>query len=315
MFAWSRVAVLVVAALCCVPTAGLALPVFDAGSRVDASLLPRAQDGMTSTDGSPASSHAAISALGRIGSADANVGGGYIGVRASAFAQNLSASLYTVDTLASGSFEVDVATGSCVSVTPCAASTASINLSLGGAFSTSDDGPVGANAEGYVGVYIRLQEGATTLFSQSGSAGVIALPGTPPANLMQWNNGTFDPPTGLFSGYTLNGPFTFQSDSFLLAPDSDYRLLINLYVGSSANTRTNRQPDDFSDLTANFLNTLTFGPGPVFNGSFDFSIDSPDANIVNNAWIDPRVVPEPATGVLFGGGLGLMGWVRRRRKG
>jgi len=315
MFERLRVAVIGVGILCLLPTAGLALPVFDVGTRVDAALLPRAQDGMTSTDGSPVSGHAAISALGRIGSADASAGGGYIGVRANSFAENATGSPYTVDSLAGGSFEVDISTGSCVSVPLCGASAASINLSLGGVFAASDDGPVGANAEGYVSVYISLMQGATTVFSQSGSAGAITIPGnTPPANIMPWNNGNFGPPTGLLSGHTLNSSFTFQSGSFLLAPNSDYRLLVALTVSSTANTRSNLQIGDRSDLTVDFANTLTFGPGAVFNGSFDFSIDSPDANIVGNTWTDPRTVPEPTTGVLVGFGLGLVGWARRRRR-
>lgn len=268
-----------------------------------------------STDGSAVSGHAAVSAVGRVGSADASVGAGYIGVRATAFAENVTGSPYSVDSLAGGSFEVDISTGPCIVMTGCGASSASINLALGGAFSAATDGPVGANAEGYVSVYLSLKQGATTVFSQSGSAGAITIPGnTPPDNIMEWNNGTFGPPTGLLSGYTLNGTFSFQSGSFLLAPNSDYRLLVALSAASSANTRTNLQIGDHSDLAVDFSHTLNFGPGPVFDGVFDFSIDSPDANIAGNTWTDPRTVPEPATGVLFTVGLGLISWAPRRRR-
>lgn len=74
---------------------------------------------------------------------------------------------------------------------------------------------------------------------------------------------------------------------------------------------------------ANGLNTLSFASdGPAFILPDGFFINSTEANIVNNYWIDPRsppvaTVPLPASLPLlaFGGlGLALIGRVRRRRK-
>jgi hypothetical protein len=315
MFTKLSVAALFPIMLGFVSTAALAAPFFEATARVDAARLFPVVDAKTSTDGSPLNSHAAISASGRIGSADANVGGGLIGVRASAFAEN-NPILQTVEARAGGYFDVGIVTGSCVSGTACAATTTSINFSLGGSFLAESGGPVGANAEGSISVFIRLSGGGATLMQETGNAGAITIPGV---GLMQWNNGTFGPPTGILSSYILNSSgFFFHTGDFLLEADSEYRLEVALSADSLANSRTNLQLGDHSDLAVDFSHTLTFGPGPVFNGSFDFSIESPDANIANNQWTDPRgtstSVPEPAMVVLFGAGLALTGWMRRRRK-
>jgi hypothetical protein len=70
----------------------------------------------------------------------------------------------------------------------------------------------------------------------------------------------------------------------------------------------------------NALNTFSFDPlGPAFNLPTGFFINSDEANIINNHWIDPRAivapstVPLPANGILALSSLtGLMA-VRRRK--
>jgi len=73
-----------------------------------------------------------------------------------------------------------------------------------------------------------------------------------------------------------------------------------------------------ADAHINAFNSLSFATlGPVFILPEGFTVNSVEANIVNNRWIDPRVsaVPIPAAIWLFGSGLmGLLGFSRRKRQ-
>ena len=69
--------------------------------------------------------------------------------------------------------------------------------------------------------------------------------------------------------------------------------------------------------TANFLNSLDFPLTDIFNLPAGFTVNDPDMFIVNNDFVAPTAAtPLPAGLPLFAsglGGLGLLGWRRKRR--
>jgi hypothetical protein len=315
MFTKLSVAAFVTTVLAFGSTGAIASPFFSAESRSSIGGILGPAEVNSSTDGSTVTSHTEMLGGNRNAIADAVAGRGFLGVSSNSSQVGLSG----VSEARSGAeFTVSLFTTCPAGAAACATSPTSINFSMGGHFSGGV--PVGMNAEGALSVGVRLKQvGGSTILSQNGAIVVTTVPegGFPQAGLVLRPD---LPPDGLLAGYILNqNLISFTTAEFSLAPDSEYELLVFMNSFSQSPIRGVFTELSASSLDVDFGSTLTFGPGPVFNGNLPFQISAPDANIANNQWIDPRGVsgsiPEPEVAVLFAVGLTLMGWMRRRGKG
>jgi hypothetical protein len=299
------------------PAAAIATPFFSAEARSGTFNLPPVIDSHASVDGSTVSGHTELSGVGMHAESDAVAGGGFLGGKSSTssnFAPGMTRTVSEAETAAE--FTVSLFTPCPAGAVVCTGAPTSINFALHGVFAGNT--PVGMNAEGSVTVGVRVSKvssfGNSLIFNQNGSVVVDTVPG---AGLQLRQD---LPPDGLLAGYVLNqNLFSFTTADFFLDPDSEYALTVFMNTFNQSPIRSAFTDVSNSDLDIDFGSTLTFGPGPVFNGNPDFDISAPDANILNNTWTDPRggsvPVSEHATIAMFGAGLGMMGLLRRRKKG
>lgn len=315
MLTKSSVAAIVTIVLAYGPAAAVATPFFSAEARSGTFDLAPVTDQHASTDGSTVSGHTELTSVGMHAESDAVAGGGFLGGRSSTssnFAPGMTRTISDARTAAE--FTVSLFTPCTAGAGVCAGLPTSINFTLHGVFAGST--PVGMNAEASLTVGVRISKvssfGSSLIFNQNGSIVVETVPGVG----LQLRQDL--PPDGLLAGYVLNqNPFSFTTADFALDPDSEYALTVFMNTSNQSPIRSAFNEVSSSDLTVDFGSTLTFGPGPVFNGNPGFDINAPDANILNNSWTDPRggsvPVPEHATIAMFGAGLAMLGLMRRRR--
>ena len=83
------------------------------------------------------------------------------------------------------------------------------------------------------------------------------------------------------------------------------------------NLRVDGNASLFATGSADFLNSLDFPLIGIFNLPVGFTVNDPDMFIVNNDFLAPTAAtPLPAALPLFAtglGGLGLLGWRRKRK--